>query len=357
MPRMRRPSPTRSTRKKLPEQALTPAPAAPVLRRPPIKFVETQAILAGLEAKLDGPVITYWNNPRGSVCDNDVLAIQKMVERIGRCRRAYLFLKSDGGNGKASLRIVNVLRESIEDLHALVPLECCSAATMIALGANVIHMGPMAYLTPVDTSLAHDLSPIDRDNDRVRVSLDELKRVIRLWQNERDASSINPYQKLFEYVHPLVIGAVDRADSLSTMLCREILSYHLTDEPRIAAIAEALNGGYPSHGYPILPREAKRLGLNIAEMAPEVAELLLELHHVYSEMGQKCTTDLDETRSHTDEILNITEVRGMQLVYEMDKDWFYRKEERRWVTMNDKSGWQRLTLEGDKVLSSELHMV
>jgi hypothetical protein len=74
-------------------------------------------------------------------------------------------------------------------------------------------------------------------------------------------------------------------------------------------------------------------------------------------MGQKCTTDQDETRSHTNEIVNIIESPGMALLYEIDKDWFYRKEERRWVTMNDYSGWRHVQESGGTVVRSELHMV
>jgi hypothetical protein len=66
----------------------------------------------------------------------------------------------------------------------MMPLECASAATLIALRANCILMGPMAYLTAVDTSLTHHLAPIDRDNDRFSVSLDQRNRVIRLWRQE-----------------------------------------------------------------------------------------------------------------------------------------------------------------------------
>ena len=40
-------------------------------------------------------------------------------------------------------------------------------------------MGPLAYLTAVDTSLTHELSPVDRGNDRVSVSLDELTPGLR----------------------------------------------------------------------------------------------------------------------------------------------------------------------------------
>lgn len=333
------------------------SPERVAIRRPPIKFAETQAVVRKIASRLDAPFVSYWNNPRGSVCHNDVVAIYKMLERIGKREKVYLFLKSDGGNGQASLRIVSLLREYFGSVHALVPLECASAATMIALGANTIHMGPMSYLTSVDTSLTHDLSPIDRDNDRVSVSLDELKRVIRLWQKERDSTSSNPYKSLFEYVHPLVIGAVDRADSLSTMLCREILAYHIGDPERVARIADTLNSKYPSHSYPILRREARQIGLDVVDMDHELLESLLELHHTYSEMGQKCTTDLDETHSHTDEIVNIVESSGCLLFYEIDKDWFYRIEERRWITMNDSSGWRKYDQQGERVVQSHFHVV
>lgn len=329
----------------------------PGVRRPPIMFEQTQALLGKLSARLDAPVVSYWNNPRGCVCHNDVIAIYKMVENVGKRDEVYLFIKSDGGNGQASLRIVNVLREYFRKVHALVPLECASAATMVALGANTIHMSPMSYLTPVDTSLTHDLSPIDRDNDRVSVSLDELKRVIRLWQHEKDSAASNPYMKLFEYVHPLVIGAVDRADSLSTQICQEILSYHVRDAGQVEQIAEALNTRYPSHSYPILKREARQLGLNVVDMDHDVLDLLLDLHHAYSEMGQKCTTDTDETHSHTNEIINIIESGGLQLFFELDKGWFYRSEERRWITMNDSSGWRLVQEIDGRVVRSELHIV
>ena len=46
----------------------------------------------------------------------------------------------------------------------------------------------------------------------------------------RRGDGVNPYQELYKYLHPLVIGALDRASSLSLMLCREILGYHMTDK-------------------------------------------------------------------------------------------------------------------------------
>ena len=188
----------------------------------------------------------------------------------------YLFIKSAGGNGQASLRLVNLLRRYCDRLVALVPLQCASAATMVVLGANEIFMGPMAYLTAVDTSIIHDLSPVDRDNDRVSVSLDELNRVIRLWHTGQTDTKENPYKALFQYVHPLVMGAVDRAESLSLMLCKDLLSYHIHDAAAAEEIANTLNSKYPSHGYPILFEEARAIGLKVERMAVPINTLLLE---------------------------------------------------------------------------------
>ncbi|WP_425400909.1 SDH family Clp fold serine proteinase [Aeoliella sp.] len=330
--------------------------SSPTIKQPPVLFRETQALLERVESLLGGKMVTYWNNPRGSVCHNDVVALWELLEKVGEHDTIYLFIKSDGGNGQASLRMMNLLRKHAKRVVALLPLEAASAATMLALGADEIQMGPMAFLTAVDTSLVHDLSPIDRDNDRVSVSLDELNRVVRLWKQEHAEDEINPYQALFDHVHPLVIGAVDRAESLSIMICKELLSYHIPSEEQALEIAETLNSKYPSHSYPILLDEARKIGLSATEMDPTVNSLLLELNELYSEMGQKATTDFDETRAHGNEIINIHEAMGLQVFFQQDKDWFYRAEERRWITMNDSSGWRKAELVDGEFRQSMLHI-
>jgi len=305
---------------------------------------------------LDGDLITYWNNPHGNVCSNDVMGFYQMLERTGPKKRLYIFLKSNGGNGQASLRIVNLLRMYCDELVALIPLECASAATMIALGADKIIMGPMAYLTAVDSSITHKLSPLDRDNNLVSVSLDALNRVIKLWRDEKDSHTGNPYQSLFQYIHPLVIGDADRANSLSVKLSRDILSFHIEDGATIEKISHALNSWYPSHSYPIIMREAQAVGLNAYGMETEIQGLLLDLNEVYSEMGQTAITDFNTTKYHNNEIVNIIETRELQLYYQVDKDWEYITEERRWKSLNDFSGWRRLELQNGKINTTHFHI-
>jgi len=330
--------------------------AAPKIKQPPVLFKKSQKLINKISGLLGGPLITYWNNRRGNVCHNDVVALYEILGKVGKQDTLHLFIKSDGGSGNVSVRLVSLLRQYCRQFVVLVPLECASAATMIALGANEIQIGPLGYLTAVDTSLTHDLSPLDRDNDRVSVSLDELNRVLRLWRTEQAGSKENPYKVLYQYVHPLVIGAVDRAESLSIMLCKALLEYHISDGAVTDRIANTLNAQYPSHNYPILFEEAQKIGLNVQPLLPAINTDLLALNELYSEMGQKATTDFNESRSHSNEILNIWEATGIQVYYQMDQDWFYRAEERRWITLNDNSSWRRIEKVNGKPNHSILHI-
>lgn len=338
----------------MPEQNLIERPSAASGRAtaltPPILFPQTQTLIADIEASVGGPLITYWNSASGSICDNDVLGLYGVLRDLQPVEHLFLFVKSDGGSGQASLRMINLLRQYCRTLTVLVPLECASAGTMLALGADCIQMGPLAHLSAVDTSLTHDLSPLDRDNHRVKVSQDELDRAARLFRQTDEAA--NPYAALFQHVHPLVIGAVDRSSALSTRLCIEILSYHMTDAEKAQQISDTLNSGYPSHSYPITLREAQRIGLSVEPLDPSLNRMLLELNAVYSEMGLRATTDFDARNSHDNSIMNIIEGRGRQVFYQHEKDWHYRAEERRWITLNDRSSWRKAEwLSGEMAVS------
>jgi hypothetical protein len=328
------------------------------VKTPPVLFEKTQALIARIQKQVDGTFLTYWTSTSGSVCDNDVMALHAILEARGRQQRIALFVKSDGGSGMASLRLVHLLRQYAPRLTVIAPLNCASAATMLALGADTIQMGPLSYLTAVDTSLEHDLSPLDHTNQLVPVSNDEVDRVIRLWREtvNRRGDGVNPYQELYRYLHPLVIGALDRASSLSLMLCREILGYHLKDGRKAERIARQLNSSYPAHQYPITAREARRLGLNTHDIPGPLDAMLQELNLLYSEMGQRAITDYDEESHHDNEITNILEGKGMQVFYQVGKDWHYRKEERRWVSINDVSAWYRCGFRNGKVVKEQFHI-
>jgi len=333
----------------------------PKILKPPVLFAESQKLIGKIEKRLGAPFVAYWSSSSGSVCQDDVVVMYDHCRNSALSGKTVnLFIKSSGGSGRAALRIIHLLREYASGLHVLVPLECASAATMMALGADRVKMGPLAFLTAVDTSIRHELSPCDIDNELVSVSQDELSRVLTLWQRHGDdkgeAATQNPVGSLMPYVHPLVVGAVDRASSLSIRLCREILSYHTKDDEVADSISTALNSSYPSHDYPITLREAQRIGLNVEPLDEGLNDLLLELHVVYSEMGQKALTDFDEYNYHNNEISTVIERHGSLIYYQMDKDWHYRQEERRWTALNDNSTWNKVERVAGRLRRSEFHI-
>ena len=152
------------------------------VKTPPLLFEKTQALFERAQKQVQGTLLSYWTSTSGSVCDNDVMALSAILEARGPQERVALLVKSDGGSGMAALRLVHLLRRYAKRLTVIAPLNCASAATMLALGADTIQMGPLSYLTAVDTSLEHDLSPLDHTNQLVPVSNDEVDRVIRLWR-------------------------------------------------------------------------------------------------------------------------------------------------------------------------------
>lgn len=326
------------------------------LKTPPMLFEQTQELVKHLDGTLRGTFLTYWTSESGAICGNDVQAMHEILRVVQPTDRITLFIKSGGGDGTSALRLIHLLREYVGRLTVLVPLECASAATMLALGADEIHMGPLAFLTPVDTSLEHQLGPVDPRNETAYVGQDELQRVVSLWEKHSPQGDVNPFQELYKYLHPLVIGAVDRATSLSIRLCTEILQYHTNGSKEAERIANAFNADYPAHEYPITRREAARLGLNVKELDPRLNDTLLELNHLYSEMGQRAVTDFDEFNYHNNEIVNIIEGPGIQLLFQNDKDWHYRAEERRWVSLHVESCWYRSVFERGKIKRSKLYI-
>lgn len=322
------------------------------IQRPPILTGKTQKLVSALQKELKLPVLVYWVSTGGSICQNDVIAMSRLLGPAKKQSKVALFLKSDGGNPEAALRFVHLLRQKFDRIMLLAPFECASAATMVALGANEIHMGPTSYFTAVDSSLKHDLSPVDHHNCLVSVSQDEVMRILRLWKEQKCGD--NPFPEVYKYLHPLVLGALDRSSSLSMRICQELLSYHVRNRAKALKISRALNYDYPSHSYPITIREARKLGLNVHDLNPEVDALLRDLSQTYSEMAHAKNTDYDTQNYHNGEICNILELVGRQIFYQVDKDWHYRNEEKRWIPMNDQSGWYLCTERNQKWIPEKI---
>ncbi len=96
-------------------------PPKVALKTPQVLTERTQKVIAQIESKLKAPLITYWNSPNGSICTNDVVGLYGILQSVGKVDHLYFFIKSDGGFGQASLRMVHLLRQYVKRLTVLVP--------------------------------------------------------------------------------------------------------------------------------------------------------------------------------------------------------------------------------------------
>src|SRR5271154_7423212 len=112
------------------QRSPTPAKRAPVLTS------ATQAIFTRFEKEMGLPLLAYWTSSGGSICQNDVMAMSQLLDTRKHGNSVGLFLKSDGGNPEAALRLVHLLRSKYKRVILYAPFECASAATLGALGAD-----------------------------------------------------------------------------------------------------------------------------------------------------------------------------------------------------------------------------
>src|SRR5271157_631803 len=321
------------------------------------KMSETQRMIRSAEKLLDGPLISFWNSEaNGKIFFYCAEALQVLLADLPFSDRLFLCLTSDGGSGLASLRIANLLRSKCKKLIVLVPMRAESAATMLALAADEIHLAPHANLSPIDTSIQHSLCPVNQSNDQANVGQDELSRIVALWRKESKSETVNPYAELWRYIHPLVIGAVDRANSMSLKLCESLLAYHMKDPALREKIATALTSAYPSHNYPILFQEAKEMGIPAIQMEQDLENILACLQQQYVEAGELRRIDHDQDHHHDHEIPTLAERTGQMVLFRNDHDWYYRSEERRWLPMHKRDGWYKAELRKGKTIERALHI-
>lgn len=97
-------------------------------------------------------LIAYLTGPGGGeVHLADAAPIGSMLDAIGECENLDLMLNSPGGSGEMAEKLIAMCREHCRhEFRVIVPNFAKSAATMIALGADVIVMGYLSELGPID---------------------------------------------------------------------------------------------------------------------------------------------------------------------------------------------------------------
>lgn len=264
-----------------------------------------------LEREFNSKMLVYITSDRpnmGAQISTDVIDyFIDHLDKIGPCEKISLFLYTRGGNTSAARDIVNLLRMYCDNLQVVVPHKAHSSGTIISLGANEVVMTKQATLGPIDPSLHTALNPRIPDGGIFPVSVEAVKGYLEFAKNELgindEASLANIFEKLSDFVHPLVLGEVYRSKAQIQMMAEKLLQNQVTEPDKIKKIIDFLCSESGSHDYTINRREAQNeLGLKIVKPTKRQYELIKKLYD-----------DINEELMFSEPFL-ITEVNGAYAV-------------------------------------------
>lgn len=181
---------------------------------------------------------------------NDSEAVLRAIEMTDRDVPIDIVLHTPGGLVLAATQIARAMKTHRGKITVFVPHMAMSGGTLIALAADEIVMCEHSVLGPIDPQVngmpvaslirVAEQKPIAEVEDRTLMLADMGRKAMR------------------------------QIEDVAT----DLLSEHL-ERDRARDIAKLLSSGQWTHDYPILPEEAKKIGLRVTVGVPkEVMELM-----------------------------------------------------------------------------------
>lgn len=191
--------------------------------------------------------------------------------------KVTLFLISNGGDTAVPWRIISMIREVASEFNVLVPYNAMSAATMIAIGADNIYMGPKGELGPIDPTVTrHALLPTNGSNVKVPVSVEDVTSYISFVKDKygitHEDELVQSLTALNSQISPLLLGLLNRQHSYIRLVGERLLSSRNEkyEEEKINRILASLIEEVTFHGHGISRDEAANaLGLHVREHAKQ----------------------------------------------------------------------------------------
>jgi hypothetical protein len=285
------------------------------------KTTPATPLITALEEALQMRVIVYFGV--GSMSPSDATPLHKLLEAMGAQTRAALVVQSPGGDPDAAHFLASILHEYILELHVHIPTYAASAATLLALNADKLWMGPVSELSPIDPQVPIDprivipsLDPsatLPADGDRLFIPAHVIRDFLELagvtgTRSRRQQVDTERLRLLIEPpLNPWILGMYERFDKVSRVYAREALTtYLLKDDPdreqKTERIVETLCDYYASHDAYILRGPARRMGLPVRDCAPKAWEIMRSLVEIYDTLPAQVirvieTLDGFETRT------------------------------------------------------------
>ncbi len=249
-------------------------------------------IIKKIEKERSSKIITYVTGDRTpfntKVADDAVPIFAKHLAEIGPQEKISLFLYTRGGDMIAPIRIVKLIRSYTKKVEILIPYRAHSAGTLLSIGTDLIVMGRLGELSPVDPSTGHPFNPENPHDtkQKMQISVEDLNSYFLLAKEKagvQDEGMTEIFKQLTDKIHPLAIGNIYRAARMAQQIAYKLLKTHLkNDEDKISKIVKELTGDICIHGYPITRDEAEELGLNVEYANEDTDKLMWSLYESYA---------------------------------------------------------------------------
>jgi ClpP class serine protease len=189
--------------------------------------------------------------PRDSIDSFDLDQIFTALTEINphRSKRVVLFVISAGGSVEPAYQISKLCKSfALGKFIVVVPRHAKSAATMVAIGADEIHMGLLGQLGPIDPQIgglpalgvSQALKTIAAVSEQYRGSADMFARYLRMVLTVEQ------------------IGYCDRISESAVQYAQRLLSTKASLAAKASNIAKELVYEYKDHGFVIDLDEAKK---------------------------------------------------------------------------------------------------
>lgn len=250
-----------------------------------------------LEKKRKSKIIAYITSDRPGLLNaqmsGDVIPwFYRQLKEIGFSKRIDLFIYSSGGDIIVPWRLTNLIREFCDEFGVIIPYKSHSAATLLAMGADEILMGPLGELSPIDPMITTPFNPAPADNpkQKIQINVEDVIGYLNLAKDKKRVGLTNQtnllkvFEKLSDAVHPLVLGATYRSHTLIRLLATKTLKQHRKNkynETEIEQIVDKLAEKLYYHNYFISRMEAKELGLKVTVPDNKTENLIWSLYLEY----------------------------------------------------------------------------
>lgn len=268
------------------------------------KFLEK---IKNLEERRKSRIFFFIENEDDHICYPQREFLYSKKDEFKDIEKLEVLLHSGGGHADCAYHIAKLFRNHCKELNVIVVSEAKSAATLMCLVADQIHMGERAELGPLDVQIT---DPIEKGLDQFS-PLDEFKSMeflreyalelldyyaialvrrggmsVKEAYHEAMPAVSSTVEPLYQKIEPSKIGSYRRSLAVGEEYAKRLLKLAGNSESSAKKIAEQFVWKYPSHDFIIDREEAADIGLTVVNLDNQDENEFIQILDTMLELGE-----------------------------------------------------------------------